>query len=303
MSVIHSLRYEDPFTRISNGLLNDDRLSLEAIGLASWCQSKPANWVFHISHIKKVHKLGNTKLYRILQELVDCGYCVRSQARKNGRFATYDYAICDKPELLKDFCFKENITALPFSERGFSDSGKQTTSKNDLYQDLSKEIERERAPAPPTLAPKIEKPLRGECVRLSDVEMQKLEATYGAKAKQYIKEYDLYLEESGGKLRNGKAPVSCYAGIQRWASREKQFAPKTKEDKTVDNKAYATQKAQEINKNQNIFEACITVEGIRIEDRRKLGVEYNVSFKELAFREQFDNMLRKLGLTQSILYL
>jgi hypothetical protein len=86
------------FTVVRNALVNDTRLSLEAIGLLTWLLSKPDNWKVIQSHIAAVFDLGRDKVRKIVNELIQCGYLLKSAVRnEGGEYAGVDYVLYDFP--------------------------------------------------------------------------------------------------------------------------------------------------------------------------------------------------------------
>lgn len=83
--VIHSKNY----TCISNGALQDDRLSLKARGLHHLLLSYPDDWAFSSDHlVSQSSKDGRTALSTALKELEQFGYVVRRKTLGDGgRFA------------------------------------------------------------------------------------------------------------------------------------------------------------------------------------------------------------------------
>jgi hypothetical protein len=86
------------FTVINNSIVNDERLSMEAVGLLTWLLSKPDNWRVVQSHISAVFKVGKDKTYRVLRELIDCGYLTKTVERGgDGGFSGISYVLYDNP--------------------------------------------------------------------------------------------------------------------------------------------------------------------------------------------------------------
>lgn len=89
-------RMNGNFTVVQNSIVNDERLSLEAIGLLTWLLSKPDNWRVIQNHIGAVFKIGRDKVRRLINELIECGYLQRQTVRDEaGEFVGVDYIIYD----------------------------------------------------------------------------------------------------------------------------------------------------------------------------------------------------------------
>lgn len=83
------------FTPISNELLQNTKLSLEAKGLISFLVSLPNDWIIYKGQVQRALDMGDTKFDRVWKECVDAGYICVSKARTSeGRFI-YDYTISD----------------------------------------------------------------------------------------------------------------------------------------------------------------------------------------------------------------
>lgn len=88
MCIVRTFHDKDhPFAMINKESLNDKNLSLEASGLWARLLSRPDDWSVSVSELKKSWGIGEQKIYRILNELIDNGYALRVQTRNNGRYA------------------------------------------------------------------------------------------------------------------------------------------------------------------------------------------------------------------------
>ncbi len=91
---------ENPYALISKSLLDDNSISWAAKGLLVYLLSKPNNWNVKVAHLVKNFHLegergsGEKAIYKLLNELIDKGYCERSQNRKdNGLFSETEYVV------------------------------------------------------------------------------------------------------------------------------------------------------------------------------------------------------------------
>lgn len=116
MSVIRVFHGKsNPYTVLSNEVLDDTNLSNGAVGLWAKCMRRPDGWQFHISQMVKDGQEGKTALYRQIKELILNGYCLRiairkEENRKKMLFASVDYVFfekkisqADKLEFLQEF--------------------------------------------------------------------------------------------------------------------------------------------------------------------------------------------------------
>jgi hypothetical protein len=87
MSVHRLAKYQtdDPFTRVPNSAINDERLDLKARGLLLLMLSKPDGWTFRERHLAKVAGVGRDQLRSAMQTLIETGYVVRSKEAFDGK--------------------------------------------------------------------------------------------------------------------------------------------------------------------------------------------------------------------------
>lgn len=90
----------DPFTMVTNSILNDATVSLSAKGLYAFMRSKPDGWNFTIRSMAKQLKEGQSAIGNYLKELRDLGW-VSYEKHKDGTGTYYIMAsqpIENKPE-------------------------------------------------------------------------------------------------------------------------------------------------------------------------------------------------------------
>ena len=78
MTVI-KIKQQKEFSTLSNQILQDPNLSIEAIGLWSHCMSRCESWTFYITQLCKQFRIGKEKLHRIINELIGQGYAFKGQ--------------------------------------------------------------------------------------------------------------------------------------------------------------------------------------------------------------------------------
>lgn len=88
MSIIRRAQGQE-FTVLPNGTIRDPRLSLDALGLLVKLISRPPNWEVRPYQLQKECSIGRDKLRRLLAELEDSGYLVRTKSRKSD--GTWDW--------------------------------------------------------------------------------------------------------------------------------------------------------------------------------------------------------------------
>ena len=87
------------FTVLPNALLNDDRVTGEGLALMVYLLSKPPSWQLSPTDIRKRFKWGRDKAYRVIADLIECGYIIKDAEREGGRFNAHVYFIYDTPQI------------------------------------------------------------------------------------------------------------------------------------------------------------------------------------------------------------
>ncbi|MBS9476222.1 helix-turn-helix domain-containing protein [Ancylobacter radicis] len=92
-------RYNRNFTVLPNTVLDDDRLSAEAMGVLCYLRSRPADWNVELSHLSERFRIGRDKTQRVVAELVDAGWIKRERTRDpvTRAFNGIDYVVYDEP--------------------------------------------------------------------------------------------------------------------------------------------------------------------------------------------------------------
>lgn len=117
MAIIRSASPAKNFTVIRNDVLNDERLSLAAVGLLCWLIARHDGWQVSVKGLMALWKgsgreIGRDALNGLLRELVEAGYVVRQQSRsESGRMAEMDYVVFDTPQT------DSPCTDLPYTEK------------------------------------------------------------------------------------------------------------------------------------------------------------------------------------------
>jgi hypothetical protein len=77
------------YTVINNTVLEDERLSFRARGIAALLLSKPDNWEISHEYLWKHGAEGRDAILKAMKELEDCGYLVRTRLQQpDGKFTT-----------------------------------------------------------------------------------------------------------------------------------------------------------------------------------------------------------------------
>ena len=90
---------ENPYMMVNKFFIHDNRLSLKAKGLMSYFLSRPDDWEFYVSEIKKHTTDKETSISNAIKELIENGYIKRTSKREeNGKFkGGYDYEVYETP--------------------------------------------------------------------------------------------------------------------------------------------------------------------------------------------------------------
>lgn len=105
-------RRKKSYTTISNSALQDENLSLEAVGLLVCILSLPTHWNFNRAHARQRFKVGREKLDRIIKELKALGYVRQTQERdESGRMGHSAYVFTEDAF---DFDEDEPLTPNPY---------------------------------------------------------------------------------------------------------------------------------------------------------------------------------------------
>jgi hypothetical protein len=108
------------FTPISNHLLKDKRITLEARGLVSFILSLPENWTIYKGWVQKELGLGRYQFDRIWKECTDVGYIKTNKWKtKDGKFQYYHE--------VTDNLVVDGLSVVGKSDVGLSDDGKPNT--------------------------------------------------------------------------------------------------------------------------------------------------------------------------------
>lgn len=200
------------FTIIENVALNDERLSLKAVGLLCKMLSLPDYWDFSEKGLCAIFKKdGLTSIRSGLKELEEAGYLRREQVREKGKFLDWVWEVYSTPQVEKPKSdFPKSVN--PKSESKSNKSLKETSTN----QPITKQDIRHK---------------HGEYmnVLLSDEDMEKLKTEFPDDWSERIESLSSYMASTG------KAYKNHLATIRNWAKRDKQKAEsKQKKEMTYD---------------------------------------------------------------------
>ena len=119
------------YTTLSNRHIDDERLSLKAVGLLTYMLRLPDDWDFTLEWLARKHKDGLSSIRSAMAELEEAGYVIRgSQRRDNrGNFQGSDYIVRESPDGDRPVTACENRTRtacdFPMTENPISDNRTQ----------------------------------------------------------------------------------------------------------------------------------------------------------------------------------
>ena len=87
MSVHRLAKYQtdDPFTRVPNSAVNDERLDLKARGLLLIMLSKPNGWTFRERQLAEAAGVGRDQVNTAMRKLIESGYVRRYRETVEGK--------------------------------------------------------------------------------------------------------------------------------------------------------------------------------------------------------------------------
>lgn len=87
MSVHRLAKYQtdDPFTRVPNAAIEDERLDLRSRGLLVFMLSKPDGWTFRERALAKQAGVGRDQVRSAMQKLIEAGYVRRRWEARDDR--------------------------------------------------------------------------------------------------------------------------------------------------------------------------------------------------------------------------
>lgn len=120
------------FTPISNTLIQNKKLSLEAKGLIIYILSLPETWVIWKQQVQSALNMKRFQFDRIWKECVSEGYIKTKKFRtESGKF-TYHYEVTDNVSVV-------DSTDVGKTDGGFTDSGKADTIIKKEEEKINKE--------------------------------------------------------------------------------------------------------------------------------------------------------------------
>lgn len=99
MSMIRTVKQDNPFVQLDKHVLNDETISWEAKGIMAYILSKPDGWTIRKTDLIKRSKSGKTRVESALLELMAAGYLHWYQTidQETGRFGEWIYDVYERP--------------------------------------------------------------------------------------------------------------------------------------------------------------------------------------------------------------
>ena len=159
---------ENPYAQILNEILRHKELSIEAIFLLSYLLSNDRKWKINISQIVNHLKgrMGRSKVYKIINELIEFGYMEREIVKKGNLNNGCRYFISEKPKFKK--CFRRDENENTGSQR----TEEQHYKNNHSSKKTKKTKEQQEQPA---IAVPVVSHIKKGNVSLSDEQRQSFE--------------------------------------------------------------------------------------------------------------------------------
>lgn len=130
------VKHTQPFTAVPNHIVNNQNISVEALGVITYLAGKPEGWIARVYDIRKRFKLGEKKWERISKELRALGVLSHIQTGE-GRQLVFELKWIredvDKPVEKPCDPTPENRT-MPDPTRGNRGIYKERYTKKDLLE-------------------------------------------------------------------------------------------------------------------------------------------------------------------------
>lgn len=142
------------YTKLSNKLLCDNQLSLACTGLLVRVLRLPTDWAFNIQWFRNEFGIGKDKVYSLIEEARERGYCNRIVHRdRSGSTIKVEYQFTDDPDVFGvPVPLPEKTEVAPEPLPAKATSGLAVSGKSGSIQktDSNKQLIRTNNPPPPS---------------------------------------------------------------------------------------------------------------------------------------------------------
>lgn len=129
MAIIKNFKNNVTFT--PNSIINNQKLTLKAVGLWTYLNSKPEDWNFSVKGTVSQKSDGRDSVSSGMKELESHGYLKRvPKQNNNGKWDGYDYKLYDEPNTEKDVVGK-SVDVEPVEHSNTYLSNKELSNKNE----------------------------------------------------------------------------------------------------------------------------------------------------------------------------
>lgn len=131
MSIIRTVKRDNPFVQIDKNCLEDKNLSWKAKGLLAYLLSRPDNWKVIIEDLRNKSTDGRDSIYSGLKELTEAKYIIKKRMHdEKGKFTGWEYQVFEQPQLDEISNEDSVLTVSGKSEYGKTVYGKTVYGKS-----------------------------------------------------------------------------------------------------------------------------------------------------------------------------
>ena len=145
---------DNPYVMLNKEFLNDEKLSWKSKGVLSYLLTLPDDWQIYETEISKHSKDGKDSLKSAMKELIDLGYIVRGDRKRDekGMLKGYEYTVYErsihsgktyvgKPNVGKPATTNIDLTNIDLNNINICPSDDRTiTSENEINKKDNKEL-------------------------------------------------------------------------------------------------------------------------------------------------------------------
>lgn len=103
----------NPWFQTNRHSAQDLSMCLEARGLMWYILSLPSDWIAHPMQLAKANKIGKDKIYKLINILIENGYCQRNVTLEKGRHVATTYVFYEVRQLVEKPDSRRPETPLP----------------------------------------------------------------------------------------------------------------------------------------------------------------------------------------------